>query len=232
MTEVHVLDGYLAGLPIDSSRQIVDTLYKQLFEKYGLDSMSFSANLDYYYSDPVLTEKIYEKIQKDLTEREKEMIRVDSIRAAVQSDSMARINRYQNLLSMQQSLLRVYHKPDSVLNISEYNNGLYRGSGLSYLWQGWHRIPPRSSSSGSRSLRSRLPVLIRRPDELALDSLPFYERYRDALYQDVGLPNFWKEKSPVDDTADSIAAPGPGVVSAIQGGGMGEEIQEAKEATP
>ena len=51
LTEVHLLDGYLQTLPIDSAQKVIDTLYSQLLSRYQLDSVSFERNVNYYYAE-------------------------------------------------------------------------------------------------------------------------------------------------------------------------------------
>ncbi|MCL7987156.1 DUF4296 domain-containing protein [Sphingobacterium sp. lm-10] len=135
LTDVHMLDGYLQTLPIDSSQKVIDTLYKQLLSRYGLDSVAFARNVDYYYADPVLTEKIYNTIQKQLSDAERDFSRVDSLRYAAERDSLNRISHYQRLMDVRQSLWNFY--PDSTFRFDydSYKESLYRPSGLYYLWK-------------------------------------------------------------------------------------------------
>lgn len=204
MTEVHLLDGYLATLPIDSSRKIIDTLYVQLFAKYGLDSASFSENLTRYYSDPEKTEKIYDKIHEDLTGREREIMRLDSIRSAVQRDSTARVNRYNTLLSMQHNLRYVYQQTDAPLEISEYNAGLHKASGLNNFWQsGSQRIPSRASTARPPDPHAHIPTSVRvYEDELQDSLLSAFEVYKKSLYQSIGLPRLWTDRSSLKDLSE------------------------------
>ncbi|VTQ02327.1 DUF4296 domain-containing protein [Sphingobacterium daejeonense] len=57
MTDVHILDGYISNIPVDSAKKVIDPLYEELFAKYGLDSTSFNKNVNFYFGDPKLTVK-------------------------------------------------------------------------------------------------------------------------------------------------------------------------------
>ncbi len=135
LTDVHMLDGYLQTLPIDSSQKVIDTLYKQLFARYGLDSVAFERNLDYYYSDPLLTEKIYGNIQQKLTEAERSSSRADSLRYAVERDSLNRIAHFMRLMDVKRDLLTFYPDSGHRFDYDMYKESVYRPSGLGYLWR-------------------------------------------------------------------------------------------------
>lgn len=135
LTDVHMLDGYLQTLPIDSSQKVIDTLYTQLLSRYGLDSVAFERNLDYFYADPVLTEKIYGNIQKELTDAERQFNRTDSLRYAVERDSLNRIAHYQRLLDIKQNLWKFYPDSNFRFDYEGYKESVYRPSGIGYLWR-------------------------------------------------------------------------------------------------
>lgn len=90
MYEAHIVDAYLHTLPIDSSKKVMRVLYNNLFKKFDLDSTGFIANLDYYLGNPILLEKVYDNISKDLQAKDKEYRTIDSINAAIHQDSINR----------------------------------------------------------------------------------------------------------------------------------------------
>lgn len=169
LSEVHLLDGYLQTLYIDSAKKIMDTMYYQLLSKYGLDSVSFSNNVEHYYSNPVKTEKMYEKIQENLNTYQLEFTRQDSIQHARERDSLNRVDRYRTLLNFQKDLWSFNPDTAYVFNRDDYIRSLYLPSGLLYLWQNSNvpvptrtnppvvtPEPPRKPVGGSPSRDSKL----------------------------------------------------------------------------
>lgn len=106
LTEIQLTDSYLNILPIDSARKVMVPLYQVTFDKYGLDSITFKKNLDYYGKDAELMSGIYKQVEDNLNKENKfytdiERKKQDSIRtrdsivnARIQ-DSTNRIIRYQ-----------------------------------------------------------------------------------------------------------------------------------------
>jgi len=85
LTEIQLIDSYLNILPIDSARKVMLPLYQVTFDKYGLDSVSFRKNLDYYGKDAEVMSAIYKKVEDNLTKENKfyadiERKKQDSIR--------------------------------------------------------------------------------------------------------------------------------------------------------
>jgi len=71
LTEIQLTDSYLNILPIDSARKVMLPLYQVTFDKYGLDSVSFKKNLDYYGKDAEVMSAIYKKVEENLTKENK-----------------------------------------------------------------------------------------------------------------------------------------------------------------
>ena len=71
LTEIQLTDSYLNILPIDSARKVILPLYQVTFDKYGLDSVSFKKNLDYYGKDAEVMSAIYKKVEENLTKENK-----------------------------------------------------------------------------------------------------------------------------------------------------------------
>lgn len=105
MSEVHLVDGYLSTLSIDSSRKIINSLYGHIFDKYQLDSAGFQKNVDYYLGNPTLSKKLYGTINQSMTQRDAEFRRADSTIQATRNDSIQRIQYYTNLANEHRSLI-------------------------------------------------------------------------------------------------------------------------------
>lgn len=66
--DIHVLDGYVATIPIpDSAKKISAPLYKGIFKKYGIDSAEHAKSMTYYYKHPDILSKMYNRISERLT---------------------------------------------------------------------------------------------------------------------------------------------------------------------
>lgn len=97
LVEVHLVDGYLNGLQIDSSRRVIDDLYGKVFAKNGIDSVVFKQNMDYYLGNPTMAKEIYAQVSKRLTDMERSYIVEDSIQNAIVTDSLMRAQHYTRL---------------------------------------------------------------------------------------------------------------------------------------
>ncbi len=131
LTDMHLADGQLASLPIDSARMRRDAYYEAVFQRYGIDSMMFRRSVEFYSSRPYLMNEFYGDIEKkletlNLAEQQRVQQkyeiqrRTDSIRNARVTDSLRRIardsldfkrKRYLLFLDAPDSL---YGKPDSI----------------------------------------------------------------------------------------------------------------------
>ncbi|WP_410221277.1 DUF4296 domain-containing protein [Pedobacter sp.] len=72
--DIHVVDGYATTLANqDSAKKVSAPLYKGIYKKYAVDSALYNKSLSYYYKNPDLFNKMYERITETLKkEREKE----------------------------------------------------------------------------------------------------------------------------------------------------------------
>ncbi len=91
MTEVHLVDGYLSTLSIDSSRKVINSLYGHIFHKYQLDSAGFQRNVDFYLGNPTLAKKLYATINQSMTKMDADFRRADSTIQAKRNDSIQRV---------------------------------------------------------------------------------------------------------------------------------------------
>ena len=121
LTEIQLTDSYLNILPIDSARKVMVPLYQVTFDKYGLDSVTFKKNLNYYGKDAEVMAAIYKKVEDNLTKENKfytdiERRKQDSIRSrdsiihARIQDSTNRVMRMQQQYQDRISAL-IHYKP-------------------------------------------------------------------------------------------------------------------------
>lgn len=105
MTDVHLVDGYLNTLPVDSTRKVIDGLYEEVFEKYGIDSVQFKANIAYYLGNPIVSKELYGEVTKKLNAYENDYRRMDSLKNAHTADSIRVVQRYQRLKEAARKLI-------------------------------------------------------------------------------------------------------------------------------
>jgi len=113
LTEVHLLDGYLNTLSFDSSRRVIDGLYDRLFEKYGIDSVSFRENVSHYLGNPLVSKELYVDVTKNLKEFDRQLRVEDSLRTVFVTDSARRANHYRKL--WEESQKRLFEQPADTL---------------------------------------------------------------------------------------------------------------------
>lgn len=105
LVKVHLIDGYLNSLQIDSSRKIINSIYQQAFDEYHLDSVSFEENLRHYMSQPEKAENVYAKVKAKLSQMENILVRQDSLKHALQSDSIRRVDRWRKMANEKHQLI-------------------------------------------------------------------------------------------------------------------------------
>ncbi len=125
LTQASLIDAYLNTLPLDSGRKVMPVLYDNLFKEFKIDSMQFKQNLDFYYGNPVLTEKIYTNVATELMQYERNIRQEDSVRNAFVTDSIRRVTRIQMLDSERRNLTTNYYRDNSTYN--------YKTNGLDFL---------------------------------------------------------------------------------------------------
>ncbi|WP_353195834.1 DUF4296 domain-containing protein [Parapedobacter defluvii] len=131
LTDMHLADGQLASLPIDSARMRRDAYYNLIFERYGIDSVTFSRSVEFYSTRPYLMNELYVDVEKKLNtlnlaeqqrvqKKYETQRRADSIRSARVTDSLQRIGRDSLDFKRKRYLLflngpdSLYGKPDSI----------------------------------------------------------------------------------------------------------------------
>ena len=131
LLDMHLADGQLSSMPIDSARAHRDAYYQAIFNRYQIDSTAFEQSVTFYSTRPYLMNELYIDIEKKLEalnmaeqkaieEKYTVQRRADSIINAQRTDSLRRIardsldykrKRYLLFLNAPDSL---YGKPDSV----------------------------------------------------------------------------------------------------------------------
>ncbi|RZL50198.1 MAG: DUF4296 domain-containing protein [Pedobacter sp.] len=73
LLDVHVLDGYIGGLPgVDTAKKVASAYYKGIYKKYDIDSVLYHKSMDYYYNNPTVMKKIYDSLTVKLTKLKEE----------------------------------------------------------------------------------------------------------------------------------------------------------------
>ncbi|SEO09805.1 protein of unknown function [bacterium A37T11] len=104
LTDVHLADGYVSSVPMDSVQILRNSLYAGIYEKYDTDSAGLRHSLEYYSAQPQVYDSMYSNVKSKLqglvdseqakeTAKMKAIQRVDSIRNAHVRDSLNRIVR-------------------------------------------------------------------------------------------------------------------------------------------
>lgn len=135
MSEVHILDGYISNMPSDSAKRVIQPLYEQLLGKHGLDSISFTKNVDYYFGNPALTQHTYDRVIKKLEEQERLFLSRDSLTHALTQDSLRRVTRLMQRADLATRRLLNAGEDTTELTIAERTRRLYETSGMERLWE-------------------------------------------------------------------------------------------------
>ena len=133
LTKVSIVDGYLNTLPSDSAMKVMPVMYEKIFAEFGLDSNKFVRNLDYYFADPNLTDKLYLNVGNKLQEYDRKINREDSIRQVFVQDSINR-QYYMQRMHERQMAIRHFNLADTGYNnFYAFNRRALQESNLSFL---------------------------------------------------------------------------------------------------
>lgn len=66
LLDMHVADGQLASMLIDSARIYRNAYYEAIFNRYAIDSTTFERSIEFYSARPELMKKLYINIEKQL----------------------------------------------------------------------------------------------------------------------------------------------------------------------
>ncbi|HLS94638.1 uncharacterized protein DUF4296 [Sphingobacterium allocomposti] len=130
MTEVHLVDGYLNTLPLDSTRRVVESLYAEVFRKFKVDSTQFKQNVAYYLGDPVLSKELYVTINKKLMDYDNAYRVADSVRNAKIADSVRVVQRFIKLKDAAHKLILQVQKDTIPLTPTLYRTEFMDRVGL------------------------------------------------------------------------------------------------------
>ncbi len=160
LIDVHLVDGQLASLPIDSARVYRDSYYDAVFKRFSIDSTILRQSIEFYTTRPYLMNDIYTVVEKRLEEMNRAEIQLldqqyqtkriaDSIRHAHRTDSLRRIMRDSLDLKHRQRLLFPYEQDstDLVVDAPIYEalrQGLWEATALDIFFKG---SPPLASHS-------------------------------------------------------------------------------------
>lgn len=188
LSEVHLLDGYISNMPSDSAKKVIDPLYNQLFSKYGLDSVSFTRNVDYYLGNPISTQSTYDRVIENLEEEEKLFLRRDSLAHVVTQDSLRRVTRLTNRANLSNQMIMDVAADSVEMSIAEATKRLYENSGIQTMWEPYTQRPstgdPSSADNQAEAAREPIteePVPARQPDTVSAQS-------RDLQFKPVVKP--------------------------------------------
>ncbi len=74
LTDIHLLEarvGRLAITSLDSSTIVTEHLKQKIFKKYSTDSATYNRSYQFYSTNPVFLERIYEDVVKRLETKQK-----------------------------------------------------------------------------------------------------------------------------------------------------------------
>lgn len=187
MSEVHILDGYISNMPTDSAKRVIDSLYSQLWMRYGLDSVSFTRNVDYYLGNPVLAQRTYDLVVENLEHEEKIFMRQDSLRHAVRQDSLRHIERLTRQADLTKRMI-VNAASDTVeISIEEGTKRLYETSGIWHLWErNILRRPSIVETAPSKTPPQESEIQIEEPDSLTQQPDTISDKPRQLQFKPVG----------------------------------------------
>lgn len=167
MTEVHLVDGYLSTLSIDSSRKVINSLYGRIFDKYQLDSVGFQRNVDFYLGNPTLSKKLYSTINQSITNKDIEFRRADSTIQATLNDSIQRVQYYTKLAEESRTLILNAKKDTLPLSFERYHQNFMSRVGINVRVDSIRRtgvtpsskiaVPKKAGTITKKEVTSRAP---------------------------------------------------------------------------
>ncbi|MGK6351385.1 DUF4296 domain-containing protein [Parapedobacter sp. DT-150] len=124
LVDMHLVDGQLVSMPIDSARTYREVYYQAVFNRYGIDSNQFRRSVEFYSTQPAIMNDVYIDVEKRLqalNTAEQQVIdeqyaaqrRADSIKNAQRLDSLNRI-RLDSLAVQRGRHLLFLSYPDSL----------------------------------------------------------------------------------------------------------------------
>jgi len=87
--DIHIADAYVGTLANqDSIRIVAASYYRGIYKKHNIDSALYNRSLEYYYKNPKVMDEVYAKVTKDLTADKNSIMKVDSLRSAMELNKM------------------------------------------------------------------------------------------------------------------------------------------------
>lgn len=74
LTDIHIIEARVSRLgmtSLDSSTIVTEYMKAKVFKKYGVDSATYNRSYQFYSTNPVFMERIYDTVVKDLEIRQK-----------------------------------------------------------------------------------------------------------------------------------------------------------------
>lgn len=104
LLDMHLADGQLSSMPIDSARVYIDNYYQAIFNHYGIDSVRLARSIAYYAHRPHIMNDFYNIVEKRLNalnlEQQQAMDQryqmqrdADSVKKVLRLESLARVAR-------------------------------------------------------------------------------------------------------------------------------------------
>ena len=124
LLDMHLADGELASMLVDSARIYRNAYYEAIFNRYAIDSTVFEQSMEFYSTRPALMKKLYITIEKQLEsynmaeqkaveEKYSAQRKADSIVNARRTDSLRTVTRDSLDLKRKRYLLYL-NAPDSL----------------------------------------------------------------------------------------------------------------------
>jgi hypothetical protein len=94
--DIHVVDGYIVTIvKQDSAKIIASAYYKGIYKKFDIDSALYAKSMNYYYGQPDVLDKMYDKVAKNLEKEKLENdLRVQELARIEHNKLMAKSKKY------------------------------------------------------------------------------------------------------------------------------------------
>lgn len=99
LVDVHMADGMLSMLPLDSARKKIHAYYDAIFQQYGIDSTILHNSVTYYTRRPHIMKDIYIEVERRLNrlEREEQAAITEKYRLQREADSISNARKLDSL---------------------------------------------------------------------------------------------------------------------------------------
>lgn len=103
VTDIQLIDGYVANLPTDSSYKVAAGLYLSAFKKYNTDSAEFNRSLKFYSLKPEKLNEIYNEVKTQLDTLQKvDERRLQAEAKRAERESLRKEKRFRDSIAKQQ----------------------------------------------------------------------------------------------------------------------------------